>query len=156
MIIKWLVLTISGQASFFSLLSYQAIEIMVGYADFLTTNLLQLLKPNNLFTWLLCTVILDPVVTIIVVIIKILITMIQENHDDNEYSRLHTSSACKNFNRNSLQLLIASNGDGESSEAFVTRGVQVIVGHYNGNLPVERLSNLTDGAQKLFEIFLTF
>lgn len=75
---------------------------MVGYADFLTTNLLQLLKPNNLFTWLLCTVILDPVVTIIVVIIKILITMIQENHDDNEYSRLHTSSACKNFNRNSL------------------------------------------------------
>ncbi|VDN53479.1 unnamed protein product [Dracunculus medinensis] len=41
-------------------------------------------------------------------------------------------------------LLIASNGDGESSEAFVTRGVQVIVGHYNGNLPVERLSNLTD------------
>jgi hypothetical protein len=30
-------------------------------------------------------------------------------------------------------------------DSYVGRGIQLVVGHYNGNLPAERRANLTDG-----------
>jgi hypothetical protein len=32
------------------------------------------------------------------------------------------------------------------------RGLQIVVGHYNGNLPAERMSNLTEGTKILSEV----
>jgi hypothetical protein len=30
-------------------------------------------------------------------------------------------------------------------DSYAGRGVQLLVGHFNGNLPAERLANLTEG-----------
>lgn len=32
----------------------------------------------------------------------------------------------------------------------LNRGIQIVVGHYNGNLPAERMANLTKGKTNLF------